>query len=376
MITLQINNVDFTGFKSISVQRSIEQATSAFNINLTYDLKNLSAFYPIKTGDKVRVEINEEAILTGFVDSIAGEDNSNGHAITINGRGLTSDIIDSSLIGQKTFNAPVTLEAIARRVLDDNGLSNIKIINEAPSIAPFNANEFVSATTDETLFEFLEIYARKRQVLLTNDGEGNLVITRASAKKALTALVKDSSNNTNNVLSSSYLKNAAEKFNTYIVKSQLNTTFNNTSFFGETVAGKVSDQEGRATDSSIRSTRRLQIIAESSSDDFTCQERAQWEKSIRIARATTYTANLQGFFQDEKQTVLWKPNLLIQVKDILADIDTELLIKSVTYSIGINGGSITTLSCVDKDSYKLERDEEARADVSDKEGNLDFFGKD
>lgn len=369
MISLQINNVDFTGFKSINVQRSLEQATGAFTISLTYDLRSLSAFFPIKTGDKVRVEISDQAILTGYIDSISGEDNSGGHSISIAGRGLTGDIIDSSLIGQKTFNAPVTLEAIIRRSLDDNGLSGVSVINEAPSIAPFNANEFVSATTDETLFEFLERYARKRQVLLTTNGEGSLVITRASAKRALTALLKGNSNNANNILSSSYMKNAAERFNNYTVKSQLNTTFDGSTFFSD----KVSNQEGSSTDSQIRSSRRLQIIAESSSDDFSCQERAEWEKNIRIARATTYTANLQGFFQDKEQTVLWVPNLLVQVKDELADIDSELLIKSVSYSFSVTGGSIVTLSCVDKDSYKLERDEQARADRPDEESNLDFF---
>ena len=98
--------------------------------------------------------------------------------MTFSGRSKTADLIDSYLVGKLSFAKGTTLKTIIETVLKDLNL-NIQV-KETLSVSPFS--EVVSAKRGDKALDFILKYARKKQVLVTNDGDGNILITQSGEK--------------------------------------------------------------------------------------------------------------------------------------------------------------------------------------------------
>ena len=178
-LKIRLNGQDFTNFISASAALSMETAASAFAFKATADPDNL---FPIPNGSLVEILADDIKVITGYVEKLGVGYAGREHTITVQGRSLLADLIDSTVGEVKEFEGQVNLEDIIRATLNSIDLSNIKIINQAGSIRNFDASDITSAETGQNAFDFIESYARKRQVLLTTNGDGNLVIARASTE--------------------------------------------------------------------------------------------------------------------------------------------------------------------------------------------------
>ena len=313
--------------------------------------------------------IDNNAVITGFVEAVSVSYDSGTHSLEISGRDKTCDIIDSSVIGKKEFSGPISLTQIITTSLSRNGITGISVINNAGTIANFEDSDLFGAEVGESLFGFLEKYARKRQVLLSSDGDGNIVLNRAGSAKALVALENIVGGQANNIKSASINYDFTQRFGKYIMQSQLNNS-GLLDFVGTSMDDVVS-QTSEALDSKIRLSRQLELTSNSSDDSVTLKDLATWHSNLRRARGTTYNVVVQGFYQDEAKTRLWKNNELVQVVDNFADVSATLLIQSVEYNFNLNSGSTTNISLVDKDAYTLESNiSAAEQRVNDKGDNL------
>ena len=274
---------------------------------------------------------------------MGGEYSAESDTLEVCGRDRTADFIDSGYDGNFEFSGTIHPKTIIERVLKTAGLTTIKVIDSVGDIKVFK-NELLSGAIGEKCFEFCEKYCRKRQVLLTCDGNGNLVLTRASKKLIKTVLLHKLNGTNNNVKSARYTDDDTERFAKVIIKSQYNPSI--------TDEAPQMDLEGKATDTLIRPTRKLLVVSESSSDIFTSAQRAAWEVNIRRARGLTYDCVVYGH-SAEADGRIWEPNMLVQVYDERAAINAQMLIKSVTYNQSNEGGSTTALCCVVPDAFTL-----------------------
>lgn len=369
MITLEINGTRYTGFKTINVQRSIENVSGLFNISTVFS-SNLN--FPIKIGDEARVMAGETPIMTGFVEVINIDYGSNAHSINIQGRDKTCDINDSQLDGDVEFLPPISLENVIKQTLSKINMTNVSVINEAGSIAQFNESELVSSRVGQTAFNFIETYSRKRQVFVTTDGKGNVLLARGSTLTVPTTLYNQigDPNKQNNILEASIKYDYTQRFNMYRCKSQANISTLN--FTGDTDPNLITARSGTAIDTAIRSTRVLNFNAENSSDDAESVNRAKWEANIRRSRSFTYTAKVVGATYDKDGQNPWTTNRLIQVVDEFASINAALLIKQVTFDLSVDGGTITTLELVTPDAYQPEPERNASSQKSNTIGK-DYY---
>lgn len=370
MITLEINGSRFDGFTDVSVGRSVENISGSFSISAT---SNDVTDFPIEAGNACRVLIGNTSILDGFVESLQVSYDSGTHSIALQGRDKTADVIDSSVVGKKEFKGPIGLVSIIETALSDNGIPGISVINQAGTIANFKEGEFFSAEIGSTVFEFIEKYARKRQVLLTSDGNGNIIIARAGTTSAVTTLQNVKGGLDNNILSANIRYDFTQRFNKYTMESQQNPS---AFAFGAGVENaNVVNQTGSDTDDKMRESRQLQLMSGSSDTGGDLKNLATWHTNLRRIRSTDYSVVVQGFFQDEAATVLWVPNELVQVADGFADVSATLLIRAIEYNFNITAGSTTTLSLVDKDAYTLEANISNAEERANKKGNnLTFTG--
>lgn len=344
-LSLEVNGAIYEGFETIHVERSIEDVAGQFSAQTVFS-QNLN--FPIKVGSKVRVLSNNIAVFTGFVEVIDINYGATEHTISIQGRDLTCDFNDSQLDGSVEFKAPITLENVIRQTLAKINITNVNIINEAGSIESYGQADIVSSRVGQSAFQFAESYARKRQVFITTDGKGNIVLARNSGISISTGIFNTLSDfSKNNVLGASVKYDQSKRFNVYSCKSQGNTSSLN--FSGNDDPNAITAVEGKAVDTGIRNTRVYNFNAESSSDGPDTENRAEWEANIRRSRSMVYTVKMQGDSYDGVNP--WQINRLVQVIDDFASINGALLIKSVSFDVSVQSGTVTTLELVNPDGY-------------------------
>lgn len=353
-ITLEVNNNVYENFDEIKVSKSIKNPCGSFSFSTTASLKdNL----PIRAGDLCAVKINNVPVIKGFIDSIDASYSINSHGITISGRDLMADLIDSSIGPDLEFKGPITLVDLFRQTIKHMGL-NLSVTSQVSDIEPISEEELVSAEFDVKGFDFLSKYATLRQVFVYSSGTGGLIITRGAGGEPRATLQNVVGSLGNNIKSAQYRDSRQDRYNKYSFTAQLSPVIlddqSATAEAIEAANASISEQTSSITDAQIRATRKLFLKAEESSSSVTMEERAQWESNIRKARGRTYTATLTGFKYGTGALQIWFPNMLVYVNDDLFKLKEKMLVWSVNYSLSTSGGSEVMLECVQHNLLSLE----------------------
>lgn len=343
MITIEVDGRELTGFLSAGVDRSIDTLAGAFTFTATG--KGLGQ-YPIRAGQTCKIFVSDIQQIDGFVEGVDVNYFETSHTINISGRDKSADLIDSTVGPNIDLKGPITLAGICKNVIFQMGIP-MKVVDQTTDLKPFQDNEIASAEIDKQGFEFLESFARQRQVFLTGDGAGNLVITRSGITKSVSSIQNILGGDRNNVKESSISNDVSTRFNLYDVSAQLNVS----AFDTDVSSTDIANQNGSAIDGDIRASRRLFFQAEESADGDTAKQRATWESNIRRARSSAYIATVAGFTQEDG--TLWTLNQLVSVSDDFADVRADMLVWAVKFRFSVNGGSITTIDLVPPDALKL-----------------------
>jgi prophage tail gpP-like protein len=356
ILTLEINGTPYTGFKSAQANVTIEAASGSFSF-ITSALDQMDMF-PIVNGSTCRVLANNIPIISGYVERIEIDYSAApDHTIIIEGRDKTCDIIDSTLGEGMTFNTGTTIIDIANKVLQYLGIINIRAYTNASDIDPFGKGEIIASETGETGFIFIEKYAKKRQLLVTTDGDGNILFAR-TAKNPIKTVLNINSNTQPIIKDVKVHYDNSKRFYKYIVNTQTNlagatTSLEEDDFEPEQVVHKSSV----AYDEGARKSRIMNLMAseESYANTKDLQNRANYEANIRRARAFSYVVTVQGFTPINDPKTIWKPNLLVQViDDYSGPLVKKLLVKEIDYSYEVKTGSICRITLVDPDSYSVD----------------------
>lgn len=350
-----VNGTRFSRAKAIRVSRSLRSFAGWFEVVSSADDNER---LPIRINDRIQIVSGaSDVLLTGFVESLRVRQDAGSHEIAVSGRDITADLIDSTL-KTKQFTGPIDFPALVSRVLDAQGLGAIRVINEAGQLPQIKATELVSGEIGQSAFDFLEKYARRVQVVLTTNGDGSLLIMRASARDSGATLIRLAGNQANNVLSSSLEINAAGRYRDYICQGQLAPA--GSDFDGTTE--ETTAQSGSARDSGARATRFYEFEAETPMDGTACGDRAKLEANVRRAASLDYSAVVQGVPSG------FEINRLVDVRDDFCDIGDRLLITDVEHRFD-SGGTVTEVGCSFKDAFTLQEELElstaARSDAGE-----------
>ena len=365
-VVVEINRKPFQNFVQVSVTRSMETIASTMSATATIDL---ASDFPIRIGDHVRVLINDIPVMHGYIEILIVDYAKNKRNIRVQGRDKAGDIVDSGIIGNIDLKPPITLAQTISTIIRSQFARNLSIDvidNVRPRI--FGQGDIISAEVGANMFDLINKYCMKRQSFITNDGDGNVVITRASTD-VLPAKLYHSKTNTeqNNVLTASVTYDHTDRFGRYTVQTQGNPVAFNLAG-GETEATTIAKQPATVIrDSKVRGSRIFVITGDDSNTGQTATERAQWEQSIRKARSMTYSVTVFDFFN--APGIIWEPNKLVVVDDFSADIDnSQLLIKSVTYDFS-DSGSTTEIEMTFRDAFTLQLAQDSIVAKADNRSN-------
>ena len=347
-LEIEVGGVRYAGFTSAAVEARMDAACRSFSFEAT---SSEGKPFPFKGGEACRVLADGELYATGWLEIVDASGDSADHEISLKGRDLVADLVDSTLGVLADIRAPIGLATIARRVLSHLD-SGVKVVDLASPERFNEAEDMAAPEPGKPVFEFLEALARKRQVLLNSNAEGNLVIARPSGGRSGATLLHRVESDENNVLSWSVSYDSTGRFRRYQSLSQLNVV--PTLFAaGVDLASIVSQGEGRVvTDRGVRRGRQMVVASESAYSAAEGDKRARWEASFRRARARVYSASVDGF-RDFKGR-LWTPNVLVRVLDEFAGIDADMMVNGVKFEFTPEGGSVATLALVEKDAYTLD----------------------
>lgn len=352
MIRLEVNGQPFDNWISISFSRSMEQLSGSFSFVAS---KADQTAFPIKRRSSVRVVVNDTPLITGFMDALTPFISSSENRVNIQGRDKTQDLIDSTLNASTIeLNAPISLSRVIETVISRLGL-DINVINNVSDLEDFTQEDIISAESGQGAFDFIEKFARKRQVLLTSDGDGNVVITRSSNELINYQIINRKDGQGNNVKSATIAYDDSKRFNQYIVVSQENLVTSNN--FGQPDLEQVVDVENSPViDPEIRPGRILHIVAEKSSSPDEALKRAQWEANFRKSQSLKYNSTTDDFLIPDTEQP-FPINRLVTVNDEDNDIQSIMLIEAISLNLDVGGGSRTSFSLVPRNAYTLQLEE-------------------
>lgn len=332
-VTLTVNGQNFTGWKSVRIEAGLERIARSFELSVTHQWPG-SNMPKIKPGDLCEVRIGADLVCTGYVDATPIDYDASGISILIRGRSKTADLVDSAADNSTGQFKGLAAEAIAQKLAGQYGLTVLNQTATGSAITDFQIQQ------GETVFESLDRLSKQRQILITDDENGNVVIASpGSAGSAASGLELGV-----NILSGSAGFDFTEVYSNYTVKGQKSGTDDS---FGAQTAQSV----GTALDANIKRRRVIVIRQSGQADSNTCQQRAAYEQQVRAAKAGEIRYRVVGWRQ--ANGALWQPNLSVHITDAIMDINKSLIISECIWTLD-DSGMITELVVIPAAAFITE----------------------
>lgn len=332
-LTLLTSGRSFEGWKAATVVRSMEHCSGGFELELSELSPGRQAVRRIEPGASCELRLGDEPVITGYVDELEVRIDSGQHDTRVTGRDATADLVDCSASGKTGQWRGQKIERIAEDLCRPFRVPVRVEVDTGAALPSFALQE------GETVFEAIERAARIRALMLMSDSLGALLITRASAMRAPTALVLGA-----NVLKLSARLDVRDRFSVYAVKGQAP---GNDFFSGKAVSQMVAV----ATDPYFAAPRYRPLVLTNDAPDLAAslKGRVQWEANVRAARSLDIEVVVQGWRHAEG---LWQPNTTVRLQAPSLNLDTDLLITTVRNRLD-DSGSTTALSLTREDAFTL-----------------------
>lgn len=334
MIEIKVNQAIYGGWKSCRLPFGIEQIANSFELGFKDRWSGQDNPYPIPVGSECQVLIDDETVITGYVDDNTPSFDARSHEINLTGRDKTGDLVDCSAIYRSGQWIGATLDKIVRDICKPYGIAVIVDVPMGDKFATFSIEE------GESSFEAIDRACRMKAVLPVSDGRGHLVLTRAKSGAPIANLIEGE-----NILAAQGNYSMRERFSEYIIKGQdrASDDFDAPEAHTQVMA--------RAADSFVKRYRPLIILAEDKGPHATYKQRAEWERNVRRGRSARATITVRGW--RNATGALWRANTIAYVYSPYLGADANLLVAGGTYVMNEEQGELTELTVVGRDALDL-----------------------
>ena len=364
VVKLLVNGREYAGWKSVRIEAGIERQSRSFDLDVTDKWPGQTDIpRRIQPGDACQVFIGGDLVLTGYVDATPIRYDGKQVSVGVKGRSKTADLVDCCPIEPGPIKAIVNMWGDVKDARGKTAVSipartgtqwrNMKMESIAAALAaPYNVRVIAEVDTGavivdhqiqqgETVFESIDRMMRLRHVLSTDNEQGDLVfIDVGSAGHTGTAIELGK-----NILSGEAALDYTGVFSQYICKGQ---RAGNDDQYGADISEEEGESDdtsyatpttvsevGSSTDSRARRRRVLVIRQSGQADSGNCQDRADYERAHRAAKALQSTYTVNGWRQESG--ALWLPNMMVRVRDAMVGFDTEMVIAEVAWVLDKEG---------------------------------------
>ncbi len=273
-------------------------------------------------GDPVSVFFSGDLMLTGYVRDVRPGHRKDQRTLAISVCSRTVDATECSCDHDGGEIRMKDLKAIAQE-LDKQGIG-IVAEGDMPKL------DRHKLMTGETLYSTLERRARAQGVLISDTPKGKLKLSSKPSGRHSSGLVRGQ-----NIEEASANFTEAGRHSKVKVRGQR----------ASGVKAKDMRAEGVATDKTVQRDRTLIIPHDGEATPQELKKRADW--LLKQAAGQSVTASITSLDWRDSAQKVWTPNFVIPVNDEWIDIEGDMLIKSITFSWGDNGGTQAVLQLVD-----------------------------
>lgn len=341
-LTLTVGGVDWTGWESIQVSRSVDAMSGAFSLGLADRVQYGGATLPLSPGMECVLSYGGDILVTGFIDSVSRSLDAGRHGVTVSGRDKSADLVDSSAVHTPGSWKGASLMDICTALCVPFGIA---VTLEGNQGQPFTAFQIQPG---ESVAEAMQRLLKQRELVAMPDGKGGIRLARL-AQETLSAVLQEGVN----VLSASVTYDASERYSEYLVTCQKKGT--------DKDFGKACSVKAKATDEQMPRYRPLVLRASQQGDAAYMRQRAQWEMTTRRADGTSVQVTVQGWRDSTGR--LWEPGVLVPVHLPTLGISQSLLIGEVTWTRD-SGGTTTQLTLKDPAAWQPEPEEPEKSSGS------------
>lgn len=367
-VIVMLNGAPYTGWLNVEVTQTFDKASGEGKLVISEQPGNP---LPADVGDPAAIILAGHPVLTGHVHEVDGRQDEKHHTITLTLRDKTQDLIDSTIGPKVEFKPPTTLKKVAEGTLQKMGLSSISVIDKANPDEYRKGGEMPVGAIDKLGFTWLDEWAKKRQVVLTTDGKGNLVIDKNRGEMIGGYLYRSMEDDPrNNILRSHYKNSDFGRHNLHSCAGQKSNNDPDWESHGKDYAPGQADPMSKnvreAKDTSVRPERKLHYRGGIGIEGDSPERAAKWRANLAHARKYTFNAEVAGFTTTPTGGELWWPGKKVPVFDAHWLISDVLFIKEVRFKKEWKKGTLTEIHCTFGDAYSEKA--EAKKTRSGKSG--------
>lgn len=359
----------YTGFSSVTINQDLDAMASSFSATIADRWRTADEKWPMRIGTIVSIYIGETIVLRGFIDSLSAEVTNEDRRISFSGRHVTADLVDSTSLDIKTSYAAITFFDLVKTLTSS---FDIKVVTDVPEALTLLRD--VKLNQGETIFNAISKYAKKLGVLLVSGLDNELRITNRGGvisqrktrtkdfKKNITADFKGNVADLQqgkNIISASANYDEKQRFQKYIIKSQIQSSRYGNSKESNKIAAV-------ATDPLVARSRVKYIQPPTAMTDTEAQTYAEWMANLHAAGSTDLNVVVQGW--KDANGNLWQNNTLVSTDLRFVGIKRQMmLIVGVQFSQDSNG-TMTTLRLTRLDGFQAQPIDPEVKDPSEDQG--------
>lgn len=331
-VVLLVGGMRYGGWTSISITRTIESISGSFDLTIYDKWVGRDIAWPIVEGDACRVLIDDQLVISGYVDHRQMSIDSTGRRLSFAGRDKSGQVVDCSPIMEHWQLRNKSVEDISSIIAGKFGVgvSVQSGLDLGPILKKF------AITPGETGWSAMQRLLEQSGAIAISDGDGGIIITRAGSDRAHDALVQGG-----NIVSASVDYSMQSRYARYVVSSQIQGSGDSqhTNVLATAIDNEVTIQ-----------TRTAYLISQSRNAVY-AQRRAGWEAKQRAASSETVSITVRGWTQSDGS--LWPINSICTVRCNAIGVDGDMLIASLTHGLS-NDGISTSIRLVRPDAFLPE----------------------
>lgn len=353
-VTLTVNGERHEGWKSVQVRLSVEDIAGSFAVTYRDRWGERGDPFPIREGDEVAVSVEDELVITGYVDDYEVEYDAENVALKACGRSKAGDLVDCS--EKFAPRVETTLLDIGQAICDPFGIG-FSFGDAAVAADPAFQRPLqrFGVEPGETAFDALSRLVRYRGALLVSTPEGNVEVVRAGSTRVTQTVLQYG----RNILRGSYSGSTRERFSKYTMLGQVP---GDDRWQGKQMAVSVAV----ADDEHVPRYRPTVMMTDDAITFAELEKRVNFERNARAGRAERIsydvvgwthapgeTSNLVGTTLGRAPSKVWRQNKLVKVTDDLLGVDDYLLIACVTLDRTLEGGKRARLDLCKPEAFDV-----------------------
>lgn len=366
---------EFGNWSKVTITSGLNELSRSFTLEVTYLLPQQNHLQDLfKPGDKVQIFIDNDLVLSGFIDKTPISYDAKSVTVQIIGRSKTEDLVDCNPWPEGNsikFDNDWTLSPTPSDfvVYEPNSVTSrskhkdklgtalatligaygikLKVYKDPTIIKKLDEIKDINIKPESTLYDIISSVVIGNDILITDDENGDLLVLKKGEKKSF-----DNLSLGENILSGRADFDGTKLFQVYSCSGHKKGDDN--------TSGRQLQTNGKAVDEQI-SRRRYKYLNNVSEDD-NCLNQAEGERDFLRAQYEKVTYTVCGWKQ--KNGDLWQINHTVKVTDFMLGFnEKEMLIQKVVFNLDNGGGMITTLDLIPPKGVKVEPKKGAEANT-------------